>query len=243
MKIAGTTAATVTDLWAGVEAKIEHASTFEQAAQELANAIYEQFGESVVLARVYLTVPFGALPPANQTFVRNLAESANASSQLQETTPVLSLIGSFGQEAEWRDRRNSKGHVGIPLLSASFVDAIPMISRLLRELGLPVDWADHHDIEIMKKMGTGLFYVENAAEAVDHEGRKIIAVQDFVSAHQVRSVFGAGGAYPNGQMFVCVVFCRDLFDRGVSERFLPLINLFEEKTEALLGSGKVFSNA
>ena len=226
-----------------MEPKIEQASTLEQAAQELANSVSDQFGESAVLVRVYLTVPFEALPRTNQTFFRNLAESANAGSKLQQTTPVLSLIGSFGRETEWRNRRNSKGHVGIPLISASFVDAIPMISRLLRELGLPMDWADHHDSEIMKRMGTGLFFVKNAAEAVDHEGRKIIAAQDFVSAHQVRSVFGAGGAYSNGQMVVVVVFCQDIFDRGASERFLPLIDLFKGKTEALVGSGKVFSDA
>ena len=242
MKIEQATAATITALWAGVEPKIERAATLEQAAQELANSVYDEFGESVVLTRVYLTVPFERLPGANQTFVRTLADSANAGSLLQQATPVLSLIGSFGQESEWRDRRNSKGHVGIPLISASFVDAIPMISRLLSELGLPVDWADHHDIEVVKRIGTGFFFVGNAAEAVDHEGRKIIAAQDFVAAHQIRSVFGTGGAYRNGQLVVAVVFCRDLIDRDIAERFLPLADLFKGRTDALVEAGKVFSN-
>ena len=155
---------------------------------------------------------------------------------------MLSLIASSGQEAQWRDRRNSKGHVGIPLISASFVHAIPMIARLLEELGLPIDWADEHDIDLVKNLGTGFFFVENAAEALDSEGRKIIAAQDFVADYQVRSVFGAAAPYANGQMVVAVTFCRDIIGRGAAEAFLPLVNLFKSKTETLVGAGRVFSS-
>ena len=45
----------------------------------------------------------------------------------------------------------SKEHMGIPLISSAFVGAIPMISRLLKELGVPLDWIDSHDSEIIKK--------------------------------------------------------------------------------------------
>ena len=119
-----------------------------------------------------------------------------------------------------------------------------MISRLLKELGVPLHWIDSQDSEIIKEsMGrsTGLFFVENAAEATDHQGRKIIAAHDFVSNYKVKSVFGTGGAYPTGQIVILVVFCRDVMSRTAAERFLALTVLFKEKTKRLVGSARIFS--
>jgi hypothetical protein len=244
MKIEQTTSSTIEQLWAQMEPGVQQSESLEYAAQQLVTKIYTQFEESVVLARVYLTVPCRDLPSANTEFVKKLVSATPAASELKPTTPVLSLIGSYGQEKDWCDRRNSKGHVGIPLISSSFVDAIPMISRLLKELGVPVEWVDSHDAEIIVQtvgQSAGLFFAENAAEATDRLGRKIIAAQDFVSSYGVRSVFGMGGAYPGGEMIVIVVFCRDTVSRGVAENFLPLANLFKEKTGSLVGPAKVFS--
>ena len=244
MNIEQVTSSTVSELWANVEPGVEQSSCLEEAAQELATQLHKQFDDSVVLARVYVTTPFDTMPSTNKTFVQNLAESAGAESDLKATTPVLSLIGTYGQEEDWRDRRNSKGHVGIPLMSSAFVGAIPMISRLLHELRVPMDWMDTHETEmIIKTVGreAGLFYVENAAEATDHEGRKIIAAQDFVSAYDVKSVFGIGGAYAQGQVFTIVAFCRDIFPRDVAEHFVPLANSFQEKTATFVESNKMFA--
>ena len=194
MKIEQATSSTVTELWADVEPRVQEAKSLEEAAQELATALHTEFDESVVIARVFVTVPFDALPPTNKAFVQNLAESAGAASDLKATTPVLSLIGTHGQEGDWCDRRKSKGHAGIPLISSAFVGAIPMISRLLREFGVPIDWVDSHDPGIIIEhigRSAGLFFVDNAAEATDQEGRKIIAAQDFVSANNVRSVLAS----------------------------------------------------
>jgi hypothetical protein len=116
MKIEQVTSSAVSELWANVEPGVGQSKCLEEAAQELATALQKQFDESVVLSRVYVTAPFDTMPPTNKTFVQNLA-------------PVLSLIGTYGQEEDWRDRRNSKGHVGIPLISSAFVGAIPMIAR------------------------------------------------------------------------------------------------------------------
>ena len=163
---------------------------------------------------------------------------------MKGTTPVLSLIGSHGQKEEWCDRRKSTGHIGIPLISSAFIGAIPMISRLLKELGVPLDWVDTHEAEvIVETIGSsvGLFFVENAAEAKDDIGRNIIAAQDFVSEHGVRGVFGTGGAYPNGQMVVVVVFCRDTFSRENAECFLTLASMFQGKTASFIEAGEIFA--
>ncbi|MCZ6872873.1 MAG: hypothetical protein O7G88_04995 [bacterium] len=216
----------------------------EEAAQEVAAALHTQFDESVVLARVYATVPVAELPEANHSFVRELVASAGAATNLRPTTPVLSLIGSHGQEAVWCDRRNSQGHVGIPLISADFVSAIPMIARLLHELGVPSDWVDSHDSDMLIKTigrSTGLFYVERAADAVDHDGRKIIVADNSVSDYRVHSVFGLGAAYPSGQMLAIIVFCRDYVSRAAAECFLALTNLFVSQTTSLATEKKIFT--
>lgn len=240
MRIEQATSTNVTDLWSEVEPAVSRADVLEEAAQELATALHGRFEESVVLARVYLTVAFGSLPKVNEQFVRALAEGAGANGELRPETPVLSLVGTHGKEGEWQDRRDSRGHVGIPLISASFIDAIPMISRLLHELGVGLDWADTADLEFIKKMGTGLFFVDDAAQATDQQGRHIIPVQDFVSDYGVTSVFGVGGAYDTGQMLVLVVFTGDRLDRDSAECFLPLNDWFRGATQVLVEGEKIF---
>jgi hypothetical protein len=243
MRIQEATESSVADLWDGVAPAVRSAATLEEAAQAVVASLHQKYDESVLLARVFVTVPFGQLPASNQRWVRGLAESAGAEGELNDTTPVLSLIGTHGDEADLCDRRKSQGHVGIPLISASFVEAIPMISRLLKELGVPVEWVDSHDSEmIVNAIGdrAGLFFVDSAADAVDHEGRKIIVAQDFVAQRGIRSVFGAGGAYATGQILVIVCFCRDGFTRQVAQQFLPLVSHFTEQTTPV-GSSAIFA--
>ncbi|HUV13143.1 MAG TPA: hypothetical protein VMY18_05840 [Acidobacteriota bacterium] len=244
MKLNDATSMTVSGLWADLEGKIREAGSLEEASQELAASLHRNFEESAVLARVFATVPYEALPSSNRKFVDNLADSADARSGLKPSTPVLSLVGTYGPESNWQDRQKSQGHVGIPLISSAFVDAIPMISRLIKELGLALEWVDSNDTEkIVETIGTkaGLFYVEDAASATDSDGRKIIAAQDFVSDHNVGSVFGTAGAYPSGQLAVAVVFCRERVSRSVAELFLPLTDLFKAGTVNLMETGKVFA--
>ena len=245
MKIELASATTVADLWSEVEPQVLAADSLEEAAQALAGGLFDQFEESVVLARVFVTAPFDKLPPANQQIVRRLIDSAGAVADLRQTTPVLSLIGTYGREQDWRDRRRSKDHVGIPLVSSSFISAIPMISRLLKEFGVPVDWVDSHDSEmIVDTIGreAGVFYVENAATAIDSQGRNIIMARDFVADHGIKSVFGVGGAYSTGQIAVIVVFCRDQIPRAIAERFVTLAAFFITKTTPQVERGRVFSD-
>ena len=241
MKFEQATGATIAQLWTAVEPRVEQATSLEEAAQALANALYTRFAKSAILARVYVTVPFAALPVGTRAYVQALPGAAAA---LTGKTPVLSLVGTQGQKADWNDRRKSKQHGAVPLISAEFVDGIPMIARLLRELGVPLDWIDSQDaLRLVSTIGrtVGLFYVEDAVRAMDDQGRKIIPAVDFVFAYNVKSVFGTGGAYAGGQMLVVVVFCRDPVARVTAELFLPLVDLFKGKTGSLIAPAKVFA--
>lgn len=243
MKIADATASRIVELWTAAQPQVQRATYLEHAAQELATIVHERFSESVVIARVFFTVPFEALPSANRAFVQSLADAADVGAGLKPATPVLSLIGTHGEEPDWTDRRKSKGHVGIPLISSGFVGSVPMISRLLKELGVPLEWVDSHEstmIETTMGRTAGLFFVEDAARATDSQGRKIIAAQDFVSRYGVKCVFGIGSVYMGGQIVVLVVFCRDTFARTAAEHFMALAALFTGATPLIVGAAKVF---
>jgi hypothetical protein len=246
MRIDAATPVAITDLWQGIESGVRQATSLENAAQEMARTLHLRFEKSIALARVFSTVRFDSLPAANRDFVRRLAVSSGADAELKDTTPVLSLLGSHGNQEEWCDPRKSQGHLGIPLISSAFVGAIPMIWRLLRELGVPIAWIDTHDPSaIQKTLGdsTSLFFVEDASQATDEQQRKIIAAEDFVSGYKIRSVFGIGGAYSSGEMLVTVAFSHDLFGRESAEQFLPLVTLFKSNTEALVAEGRIFAEA
>ena len=244
LQIGETTSETIGGLWAELAPRIKESRCVDEAAQALAGTVSGSFEESIVLARVFLTVPFFSLPPGTQGFTSKLAASSGAAEALKATTPVLALLGTYGREPSWRDRRMSKRHMAIPLISPTFVGSIPMIARLLKELGVPLSWVDSQDSEIIQStLGSpsGMFYVERASQETDDQGRKIIAAQDFVSSHRVETVFGVGGAYLGGQILILVVFCRDVVPRDVAKRFLGLVVLFRDKTRKLIGQSRIFS--
>jgi hypothetical protein len=209
---------------------------YEQAAQKFAEALYNEFSPSVVLARVYATIPYGQLPAFNKTFVSNLGKAKGVSNLINDTTPILSLAGTAGKNTEWWDRRKSQGHVGIPLCSAAFIDAIPMMSRMLQELGLNLAWFDKQDLSIAKKTMTGLsglFYVANASQGTDAKGRKIIAAQDFVTTHKIQTVFGMGTIYIGGFFAVSIVFTDKTITREQLQPLTTLISDFKNGTAKL----------
>jgi hypothetical protein len=118
-----------------------------------------------------------------------------------------------------------------------------MISRLLRELNVPLDWIDTHDAAVIQKTlgeSSSLFFVDDASSATDDQGRKIIASQDFVDDYKIQSVFGIGGAYSGGEILIMVVFNHDGFGRESAEQFVPLVTLFKSNTERLVAQRRIF---
>jgi hypothetical protein len=208
---------------------VQQVKYFEGAAQLCTAKLYQQFKESMVLVRVFATVPYGRLPTTNKASVDKLALSKQVNHLLHPQTSVLSLFGSSGINAAWNDRKQSRGHVGIPLVSAAFIEAIPMMSRLLKQLGVRLDWITSNDSQVITKaVGSmsGFFYVADAASEVDIQGRKIIAAQDFVNTYGVKTVFGFGGGYLGTDTFtVTIIFLRDLFQQSKAELFSAVCSL------------------
>jgi hypothetical protein len=87
-------------------------ASVQDAAQNFVSVFCDSFS-SLVLARVFLVMPFGRLPAADQSFARILIAN---DVRLTARTPTLSLLGTYGRDEGWRDRQRSKGHLAIPLL-------------------------------------------------------------------------------------------------------------------------------
>lgn len=229
-----------------ISQQLNGSTSLEESAQKFTDIIYDEFKESIVLVRFFATVPFGKLPSSNKMFVSKLVSSNGLTDLLNEQTPVLSLLGTRGEMSEWNDRRNSKGHVGIPLISADFIESIPMMSRLLKDLGVPLDWLDGRDSEIVSKtIGSmaGVFFVPEAKTTTDNRGRKIIAAQDFVQKYKVKTVFGVGGGYLGKDSFITsIVFCRDEIGKTQAEQFMRFVNVVKSSTMGVVGKGRMFVN-
>jgi hypothetical protein len=229
-----------------VEDELGGQPTLEAAAQRFADILFETFEDSLILARVFVTVPYAKLPPFNQQFLRRMV-GPRASEVLADRLPVLSLVGTRGRRPAWNDRRRSEGHVGIPLASAEFVDGIPMIASLMKQLGAAIRESDGVETGIVvQSLGSaaGLFYVDDARRAVDSRGRPIIAAQSFVEENGVRTVFGFGGAYATVRNFMAaVLFTSEDVPRAQAERFMRLANTFKAVTLRAASRGNVFGAA
>ncbi len=212
--------------------------SFAEAAQWFACELADRF-PSIVLARVFATVPHSRLPQPE----RDAAASAAAGVALFPATEVLTLFGSAGVRPEWNDRRRSRGHLAIPLVSRAHVDDIPMVSRLLSDLRFRLDDDPHPSPFVTRAFANanGLFYIPDAETALDHRGRKIVPAADFVREHGVRSVFGFGGSYVIQRMFVStIVFTRETIEKSSAMNFLQLSSAYKAGTTRLVSRGLLF---
>jgi hypothetical protein len=214
-----------------------------EVATALINGIYEEFEESLVLARAFLTIPYKSLPTHQREFAAELARSVQLEDLLAPHTPVHSLVASRGRLSEWNSLSESHGHVAIPLLSEKFVDSIPMMSRLLKDLGLPLTWVQDPGAVLERQMlgsEAGCFWIADPVGAVDDLGRKIIPAQDFVTGHSVRSVFAVGGVMFGGAVLTLIFFTRDPVESRAVRAFMPLINYIKALVVSRCSISRVF---
>ncbi|HZH91860.1 MAG TPA: hypothetical protein VEX70_14735 [Pyrinomonadaceae bacterium] len=229
-----------------LHASLKERANLQEMAQTCARLLYEEFTESLILARVFVTLPFSSLPARDKAFVTALAEAKNLAPLLGEKTQVLSLLGTHGAEARWNDRYQSQDHLGIPLLTAEFVESIPMVARLMSDMGIGSDWFDKFEPDILvKNLGraAGVFYVRDAKMRLDARNRKIVSAQDFVAAHDIHTVFGLGGSYLNGSFVTIILFTRETIEQSQAEAFMLLVNTFKTATLSFVMDGAIFPHS
>ncbi len=206
--------------------------TLRDAGQICVDRLHQEFAESLALIRLFATVPFAFLPEREQAFARRLATERKVQSQITEDTIVLTLLASRGSMPEWNDPRRSRHHLAIPVLSASFIQTIPLVSRVLAETGI-VPWLEKQSTLIMlKTVGemAQLIYVEAARTSRTSDGFHVIPSQDFVQAHDIRTVLALGGSYLNGTAMALLLFTTEHFTEGQAAKFTPLVNTIKTMT-------------
>lgn len=231
-------------LFKQVERELGTPAPLADVAQKCCDAFYETFEQSIVLVRLFVTIPFAMLPETEQTFARAVLERKQIVDPIVPTTPVMTLLGTRGVEKNWCDRQASQHYRAFPLVSQLLVESMPMTAQLFRVLGSDLGSTGPKESGITEKAWgagrAGLFYVEHAARTVDAQGRKIIAVQPFVEKYDVQTVFGAARAYRDDLFLVQLFFCRHLVSRERAREFLPLAGILRGTTLRAIDSNNIF---
>ena len=214
----------------------------ESAAETFVNAFFVSFTD-IVLVRLFIVIPVARVPERERVFA---ARFAGEDLRFGPNTRVLTLLGSRGREAAWNDRRASRGHLCIPLIDRAFIEAAPMIAKLLADIDVDLGaFDDGRPIATRKLLGgkNGMFYVPDAKTVMDTMGRHVIADRAFVEKYGVRTVFGMGGAYADGTLVTSLVFATDKIPQLLVDRFPSLISNFKMATASLAREGRIFSES
>lgn len=230
------------NLFDKLEIKVKQARSVENVAQLMCEEGFNHLGKQVVLTRLYLTLPHEKLPSNVQQSVRQSAQVGSVLALLSERTPILTLMGSRGIETAWNSRFRSVGHQGIPLVSADFVQNIPMIASMMSQMGMHLVGQGVPQIQVSSLMGSlgGYFYVSDASMLRDPQGRLIIPAQDFVRKHGIKTVFGVGGSLLGGGFAVWISFLNSSWSQAECQRYAPLISIFKAAVVSLIQAEQIF---
>jgi hypothetical protein len=197
------------------------ARSFEHACQLVSEFFWREFvvqddGQpTFALARCYKTHAFGEMPSALAQFALGVFPDRT----LTPSTQCLTLLGTFGDREEWRARHTSSGHQAIPLIDERTVDSLPMVSRMVRALGIDSNNIVKPDPALLlekHREGFNVFHIENAVDSPH------IPAQDFVRASRIRSVIGFGFLTPPASVFVMILFSRQSISHETAQLFKTL---------------------
>jgi PAS domain S-box-containing protein len=182
-------------------------STMEEAARGIVDHLYTTLvgndaaaSRACKLIRFYKTHQFGSLDEPRRQFVQQRAGT------LADHTPCLTLLASRGDEPQWNDVAGSREHQAIPLRDREAVASLPMVSRLVQQLGVDLGPIfDNADVSIFQEnqRTCNVFHVPRAL------GSPYVPAQaEFVEKYGIESVLGFGGMLPRGDFFVILLFAR-----------------------------------
>ncbi len=153
-------------------------------------------GIGCALGRLFCTLPY-----------RDVAQEVELVG-VSPDDPCLTLMGTFGSEAQWCARRHSRNHQAIPLRDPEAIARAPMIAGLLEQLGVGSD-----SLLTPGKETLGVFHVSEA------EGSPLVPDQEnFVKPYGIRSVIGFGGRLERGGFFAVILFCQASVSLAEAER-------------------------
>lgn len=217
--LAGLRLSEMTRLGASLRAVGAGAQSMEQTAGRVVKLLYEELFDPAMqtkacaLVRFYLTMEYASLDPGLQAFGARLMHGID----LTPATRCLTLLATAGEKQEWQTRQASLGHQTIPLPSVDVIQAIPMVSQLITQLGLSVGDIVTPDPALVLELEQRTYNVFFVPEAV---GSPYIPAQEtFVLPYQIRSVLGFGGLLPSGDVYAVLLFTRLSLSRATADMF------------------------
>ncbi|MEM9455504.1 MAG: response regulator [Myxococcota bacterium] len=209
----------VVDCMEAIESIGDEVDDLAAFSERLVRLFEERFvyqGRSaLVLARCFLTQPYRVLSADLQARVRDGLGSIPG-----PDLTCLTLQATRGERPQWCDVRGSVGHQAIPLVSAEQVQGIPMIARLLEQLGVPVSLVLAPSTELLLEAAETRYNVFFVPEAL---GSPFIPAQeDFVEPYGIRSVLGFGSLLPTGGLYVTILFSRQSLPAETAQAFRTL---------------------
>ena len=192
--------------------------TLGEAAQRVVEYFYRSFtGDddkpACALVRIFKTHPYHLLDRELKTFADRLLPDG----QRIDGMRCLVLLGTAGDEESWNSRHASRGHKAIPLASVSMVDEAPMISQLIRQLGIEVSTVVKPDPSLLLNADDrayNIFYVPRA-----YGSPYIVAQEEFVKRYGIESVVGFGGMMATGDLFTAILFSKVPISAEVADLF------------------------
>jgi hypothetical protein len=216
---------------------VTQAASMEKAAQAVTRYLYENLRDrnsddhSCVLVRFFRTLIYARLT----TDLRQAAASQiSPSADISKDTKCLTLLATTGDDPRWNSRHTSSAHKCIPLTSEAMVERFPMISQLIRQLGLTTSELLRTTPELVKELDQRSYGVFHVPLAIDSPF--VPAQADFVVPHGVSSVLGFGGMLPDGDLFAAIIFARVAIPSSTADIFrtialnlkVGLLDLFDE---------------
>lgn len=192
---------------AGAARAAAGALSLEDAADQTVHFLYSSLWDpnrdrpATALVRFYRTINFADLDPSLQGYVA----SAMRPDKPWPSMKCFTLMGTAGELPEWNSRQASASHRAMPLSSRVAIERLPMVSRLIRDLGVPVEsLVDPRASEIASDPGVPLnvFYIQRA------EGNRSVPDQHFVREHGIQSVVAFGGSISTSDLWTIIFFTR-----------------------------------
>jgi two-component system NtrC family sensor kinase len=193
-------------------------ATTEQAAQRTVDFFYSEFVDdegkpACALVRFFKTHLFANLDDELRKFAVAIAPESSSIPDLR----CLTLMATAGDLPEWNSRHQSRGHRAIPLTSVDVVEQAPMISQMIRQMGIEISSVVRPDPALLLDRGEAnydVFYVEKALGSPH-----IVAQREFVERYGIESVLGFGGLLATGDLFAVILFSKVRIPPSVAEQF------------------------
>ncbi|NES07761.1 MAG: sensor histidine kinase, partial [Okeania sp. SIO2F4] len=186
----------------------KNAQSMEAVSNVIIKYLYENLvnlqtqEKSCVLIRLFKTHSYGKLTPELQKYVQNILKKT----EIKDDLKCLTLLATTGEKPEWNYRDKSVGHQAIPLVNEEAIAKAPMISQLIKQLGLEPGIFIQPDPSLfvdVEKQICQIFYVSDALDSP-----YIPAKKSFVIPFNVKSVLGCGGLLPSGDTFILLIFLK-----------------------------------